>query len=69
MSYSLELDDDEIGIVVTAVRIQQERLHDAVMGKLIHDPNLGEVPLKDATEMLRRHEELLKRLPERGLNF
>lgn len=69
MAYSLELDNDELGIVVEALRIQRERWQDVVMKKMANDPSVSQITLDDATTGLRRHEELLKRLPSHGLSI
>jgi hypothetical protein len=69
MAYTLELEDDELKVVVDALRIQRERWQDALMKKLASDPSVSAIPLDDIQEGLRRHEELLARLPSHGLKL
>ncbi len=69
MAYTLELNDDELGVVVEALRIQRERWHDMLMKKMANDASVSHITLEEAAEGLRRHEELLKRLPAHGLSF
>jgi hypothetical protein len=69
MAYSVELDNDELGIVVEALRIQRERWQNIVMKKMANEPSLSHITLDEATTGLRRHEELLKRLPSHGLSI
>lgn len=69
MVYTLELEDDELGVVVEALRIQRERWQDTLMKKLANDPNVSHISLEEIQEGLRRHDDLLKRLPSRGLSL
>lgn len=69
MAYTLELEDDELGVIVEALRIQRERWQDTLMKKLANDPNVSNISLDEIQEGLRRHDELLKRLPGRGLSL
>lgn len=39
------------------------------MKKLANDSSVSAIPLDDIEEGLRRHEELLKRLPDHGLSI
>ncbi|MBI4259460.1 MAG: hypothetical protein HY658_02735 [Actinobacteria bacterium] len=66
MEYDLQ--HGELEIIVEALRIQRERWQDVVMRKAVNDPSVSEIDLRWASEVLRRHEELLKRLPSHGLS-
>jgi hypothetical protein len=67
VSYSLEMDDDEVGVVVEALRIQRERWQDVVMKKAADDPGVSQIPADEASRRLAQHVDLLRRLPNHGL--
>ena len=69
MAYTLELDPRELEVIVEALRVQRERWQDALMKKLANDPSVSSIPLDQINEGLRRHDELLKRLPDRGMSI
>ncbi len=69
MAYTLELDPRELEVIVEALRVQRERWQDALMKKLANDPSVSTIPLDQINEGLRRHDELLKRLPDRGMSI
>jgi hypothetical protein len=65
VSYSLEMDDDEVGVVVDALMIQREKWQAVVMKKTVDDPSVSHVSVEEAARRLTQHEDLLRRL--RGL--
>lgn len=64
MAYSLELNDDEVELVVEALRIQLERWQDTLRKKSANDPTVSHISRDDIRQGLRRHENLLERLPK-----
>jgi len=69
MAYTVELENGELEVIVEALRIQEERWQDALMKKLANDPSVSHIPLEHIQEGLRRHKELLKRLPDHGFSL
>jgi len=68
VGFKTELSDEELELIVEALRIQRERWHDVVMRKMANDPGVSAIDLGRAVEIEQRHEALLARLPDRGLS-
>jgi hypothetical protein len=67
--YSLEVDREELGVIVEALRIQRETWNDALMKKIADDESVSAIQLSTIQKALAIHDELLKRLPDKGMTF